>query len=452
MKALYKFGNKLKSCWLKLCATHSSRPVHYFVHIPKTAGTSFIVLLDRYFPVNSIYPQQLWREAKHIDLVENQQYDLFRGHFGGGGAEVLTNRSIEYLTILRSPISLAVSTYQFVLRETNTKVHQIVKDNEMSFQSFLTHPDTAPLVQNRMVRNISFDFKHDPAAQEVFLSADTIDYLKSVVNTGAKELTDEQRLIRAKSFIKKSKWFALVERFDESLQLLCFVMNWPPIGPTQKLNAHGNQLQLSDKEKALLLQVNQQDEALYAFASDVFEQRYNHMNTVLQQFRTSAEQTTDDLLDLNYQEHRSKQNHEGNQFRYTFDQALFGTQWHRRELMQPEKEYFRWTGPAAEAAIDFWLIQRDYEITIRIINATSLELLDNVIITANGQKLQWHTQDEGHVRILNMQCPAQLIAANGLLRLSFKCNVMRSHQQVFGSDDERLVGLAMHWIQFDYAK
>jgi len=135
---------------------------------------------------------------------------------------------------------------------------------------------------------------------------------------------------------------------------------------------------------------------------------------------------------------------------YGFDQALLGSQWHRRELMHPENEYFRWTGPDSASSIDFWIQPRDYVITMRLVNATDVAVLDELILTLNGQPVPWKTIDTGLVRVLSLSCEKEAIHGNGLLRLGIQCNAMTSHQQAFGSDDERLVGVAVHWIKFNH--
>ncbi len=106
------FKHRFKRYFKSFKKQENSPPANYFVHIPKTAGTSFIVLLDRFYAAEKIYPHQLWREAKDIDLAQNEQYDLYRGHFGGGGVSVLTHRAVEFFTILRDPVALAHSTFQ----------------------------------------------------------------------------------------------------------------------------------------------------------------------------------------------------------------------------------------------------------------------------------------------------------------------------------------------------
>ncbi len=434
--------------WLSSFKKTQQKPVTYFVHVPKTAGTSFIVILDRFFAAKEIYPHQLWREIKNINKQENNDFLLFRGHLGGGGLDVLTDRSVEYLTILRNPVELAQSTYEYVLREKNTKVHDLVNEQNMSFDEFLIHATTQPLIKNRMVRNISFDFKHDPAAQEVFLSAETIEYLQGIIQTTGTQISEEKRLQRAIRFIKNSRWFGLLERFDESMQLLCFEMGWPPIGSTQKLNTFTQKKDLSASIQKRLQLINEQDIILYDEAGQIFEHRLQTMKSTLEQLRRHDNESVDDLLDLRYQ--NQNQRPLLSFVEYNFSQVLLGNQWHRRELMQPEAEYFRWTGPQTKASIDFWLNSQNYTVTVRIINAISTEVLDGLKIKVNGQELDWKTEDTDVVRIIEMKCSKAMIADNGLARLSFDTGTVKSHQAAFNSDDQRLVGIAVHWIQFKH--
>jgi len=423
------------------------QPVISFVHIPKTAGTSFIVLLDRFFHADAIFPHQLWREVNQLNPKENHRFKLFRGHFGGGGFKQLTTRPLEYLTILRDPLSLACSTYQYVKREQNTRVHDLLKKDGLSLEAFISHPDTKPLVTNRLIRNLSFDFVEDPAAQEVFLSAQTIEYLQQHLKPKPLPLADGDRLLRAEKLLNQCRWFGLVERFDESMQLLCFAMGWRPIGQSQRLNTSRG-VELSEHAEEVLRSLNLEDLRLYQSAKMLFNNRYQQMLSQLEQLRSTADQSTDDLLDVHYQRQPQPL---ADELDFRFDQVLQGQQWHRREFLDQQQGYFRWTGPAAQASIDFWLEPREYVLKLRIINATSTAQLDQLQLSVNGHPLSWHCADQGVVRVIEAPCPANLIAPNGLFRLGLQVNDMISHRQAFGSDDDRLVGVAVHWIQLRHA-
>jgi hypothetical protein len=180
----------------------------------------------------------------------------------------------------------------------------------------------------------------------------------------------------------------------------------------------------------------------------VFAKRWQEMLDELQSHQSNQNKSIDELIDLHYQANHQVELSDG--INYEFGQILLGRQWHRRELMQPESEYFRWTGPECKAHIDFWIKPQNYQITVRIINAISTEALDKLIIELNGNPLTWQTEDHGVVRQLRLSCAKSLIATNGLARLSFEIPYVLSHQAAFKSDDQRLVGIAVHWIQFTH--
>ncbi|MCF6300189.1 MAG: hypothetical protein L3J52_03585 [Proteobacteria bacterium] len=417
----------------------------YFAHIPKTAGTSFIVLLDRYFCHESIFPNQLWRKIESIDKLKYNQYALFRGHFGGGGIKALTDSPLDTLTILRHPQALSYSSYRFVLREKDTVVHQLVSKQSFSFSQFLQHPKTRQLVKNRLVRNLSFDFEHDSAAQEVFLSPQTIKDLKPLINSKQPDLTDKERYQRAKEFIKKCRWFGVQERFDESMQLFCFKFLLPPIGNSQKLNPKKSQMALTDKEKSCLDDLNPWDLRLYEYAGILFDQAYLQMCNELEDLRSSKAQNVDELIDIHYQ-NKQKQPLQ-DQVNYRFNQKLLGSNWHRRELMKPDNEFFRWTGPKTVSYIDFWVKKQTYELQIRIINAIDEDVLNNLQININDHRINWQTDQQSQMRVLTGIIPKEYISKNGLLRLFIDTINVDSHAQAFNSNDERQVAVAIHWIK-----
>lgn len=439
------FIKKISGLWAQ--KTSQKGKPFYFTHVPKTAGTSFIVLLDRFFEQAQIFPHQLWREVGHIDRHKNQSYQLFRGHFGGGGVDALCDQPVQHLTLLRDPFALSISTYQFVKRERNTVVHDLVNDEQFDLESFLTHERTAQLVNNRMVRNLSFDFVHDPSAQEVFLSPETIACLQPLVDQSKPALTPEQRFERAKQFIDNTAWFGLVEDFDRSMDLLCHVLKKPAMGVSQKLNVKKDPVEVTEKAHRRLEILNAWDLKLYQHAKSVFEKRYQDMQHDLESFRSHSSQDQAELLDKQYQQAQKRPNE--HQAIVSFDQAITGNQWHRRELMEPEKEFFRWTGPGAHASIDLWVKPTDGMLIMRIINACEASVFDQMKLTVNGKPVEWHSEDTGVVRIIKAPIEAPQIKPNGLLRLGIELTKTISHAQAFGSDDERLVGVAVHWIKFN---
>ena len=132
----------------------------------------------------------------------------------------------------------------------------------------------------------------------------------------------------------------------------------------------------------------------------------------------------------------------------TFDQKMTGAQWHRRELLEEDGSFFRWTGPEPVSTIDLWVKPSDCQLQFRVINALSSEDLDQLKINVNGKPIEWYSDDEGVVRVIAANVPKSHIKPNGLARGELTLPRTQSHKEAFGSDDERLVGLAVHWLKF----
>ncbi|WP_041355175.1 sulfotransferase family 2 domain-containing protein [Nitrosococcus halophilus] len=81
--------------------------VVYFLHIPKTAGTSFQYYLAQYFPGGKICPAQVQAELLQIPAHELQEYRLFAGHFWG--LQQLLDQRLALITMLREPLARAIS-------------------------------------------------------------------------------------------------------------------------------------------------------------------------------------------------------------------------------------------------------------------------------------------------------------------------------------------------------
>ena len=80
----------------------------YFLHIPKTAGTTFISIIDEHFDYESIFPGQRWDQLLPKLPINFSKYRLVRGHFGYGIRQLLPKKPV-YITMLRNPIEMVPS-------------------------------------------------------------------------------------------------------------------------------------------------------------------------------------------------------------------------------------------------------------------------------------------------------------------------------------------------------
>ncbi len=419
----------------------------FFIHIPKTAGTSFINVLDSTTKLDKIFPCQLWKEVNEEVVKDTSQYDLLRGHFGGGSYKLLSHQNIHKLTILRHPKSLSISTYHFIKREKNTAVHDLVHNKNMDLKAFLEEPLTAQKINNRMVRHLSFDLQKDPSAQELFLSRQSVKVVSKWIKT-PKKINNKQRLIRAKNTLDECSWFGLQERFDESMQLFAYTFKLPPIGKSARLNTHKPDQNIDSHCDTLISKQNHYDLKLYAYAEKQFDHNYQNMLADLRKPCSASsscqECSVDDLLDKHYQANNTIIRK--NSVEFDFSQDMLGSGWHRRELTLPDNSYFRWTSHDS-AYIDFWLVPLSYKLTIRIINAVSVDYLKSLNIHINGTSIPYEYDiNEGVVRLLKADIDPSLIK-NGLLRIQFHHPETKTHDEIFNSDDQRSLGIAVNWIK-----
>ena len=87
-----------------------------FVHIPKTAGTTFVLILGRLFKWNktlSYYSAQGRKNQVLFSAEHKNKFDLSYGHIPFMANQGL-ERGIEYFTFLRDPRERLISGYKYL--------------------------------------------------------------------------------------------------------------------------------------------------------------------------------------------------------------------------------------------------------------------------------------------------------------------------------------------------
>ncbi len=88
------------------------RPL-FFLHIPKTAGTTIRVSLEHCFPKGQTCPFYFMDQLEKPDSREKlQRYSFFRGHFPISRMESLVRKPMTVITFLRHPIDQIISNFQ----------------------------------------------------------------------------------------------------------------------------------------------------------------------------------------------------------------------------------------------------------------------------------------------------------------------------------------------------
>ena len=408
----------------------------YFVHIPKTGGTTIIGVLDRYYAVDTICPWQLWSEVPQDP--EFAEFQLTRGHFGAGGLDHWLDHQTRKLTMLRDPEALVISTFGHVRRETGTRFHSAAK--EMSLGEFLEHPEAGVSLRNRQTAFLSFHPKDDPALDlKLFAPASAARVASELAENGT-ALSEEQRLTRALAALEQCEWFGLLDRFDDSMWLLGKILGSREIGPVAHArNERRDRETFRNQAKRCPAQVRKAtatDRVLYETAKAEFETRLEAAKRHVS-------------LPVNAKRDYAPNLGAGERFRYEFASALEGNGWHVREVQLPEEDYFRWTGPEPHSTL--WLPYSATSVSairMRVVNGVDEEVLRGMVWRVNGATVV--PEDLDGAGTVRQYCANGPFAARAGQKLRLEIILPHTHKLsdcIAGSEDTRRAGIAVHWVE-----
>jgi hypothetical protein len=243
----------------------------FFLHIPKTAGTSLRLWLMQAMP-----------ETASKDLVGDirNQSDhylsgrvLVSGHYGMATLDRLKRLlpSARVITFLRKPAEHLASSF-----EHSNAVYRGMTDDELAALDPLDREAADWVRAGEAPPSFSEALAFSAHRSPEWLNASQMRYLmRSARDPGGADrpiapprVSDQDR----KSAIAEISRFAaigLVEDMARSSALICDALGWPWCGEPGKLNVRSSD-SLEDARRV----AQPDDEALYAFAAALFEQRW----------------------------------------------------------------------------------------------------------------------------------------------------------------------------------
>ena len=256
----------------------------YFLHIPKTAGTSLRSIVEEQFPKDCIAPFSYMHELANVvkrDKNELENYTLFAGHLGHTLISLLP-RTPRVVTMIREPVSRTISRFKNLMRNRARKSvgYERFLDPEATIEDFLSFPPTRRLITNFQVRNLALDFDltktyYDDDGQKILpKQAKLLSYTKT-------DMSDDELLAKAKQRLAAFDFVGVTDRFAESMKLLLATFKWTTTMNVPHLNALPDprltEQTLSRDTMAKIEAYTQLDAELYRFAAELFEQRYAAM-------------------------------------------------------------------------------------------------------------------------------------------------------------------------------
>jgi hypothetical protein len=246
-----------------------------FLHIQKCAGNTLIGLLESHFKPNDILKGHLLHGKALQIRRPPREYRLIAGHNTYDDIAAMPIDPV-YITMLRDPIKRVVSLYYFWRSHRSEYVEK--------------HDLRGP----RLAKKLSFaEFieSDEPQAQFNVNNGQARQFMNGL--RGPVGLSEQKFLDKAQRRLAECAFVGITEQFDQSVELLCYILGWTVPGKMQRLNTSRINEQddpryepvdrepISKELMCRLAERNRVDSELYRFGAHLFRHKFNTMNEEL---------------------------------------------------------------------------------------------------------------------------------------------------------------------------
>ena len=253
-------------------------PIAVFIHIPKTAGTTLNLIIERqYNPQNIVSIQTSQENLEAVNRlrsdrsIHKRNIKAIKGHTFFGWHELLSQPCV-YFTLLRDPVERFISNYFFLLRKKGHPLGQKLVEQQVSLEDFVGWSGEDNYQTRFLAKNINeanFDIKQNECTR--------------------------QTLEQAKNNLKSH--FAVVgtvEEFDRTLMLIKKNFGWNNIfyKVKNKNQQRLPQSSISQSTLALIKEANKFDLELYQYANE-------RLNALVQEQGDSFSQEVENFREIN---------------------------------------------------------------------------------------------------------------------------------------------------------
>jgi len=242
---------------------HLKRIVTIFLHIPKTAGTTFNTILQYKYPLsqtvdvhqsryNPLFKSSMFQDHEYIgneirrvpaEIIQSVR--LIRGH-SHFGVHKYFDMPFQYMAFFRNPVDRLISWYYF-LKENPDQASYIEVAGHSTFEDFIQY---GKYEVNIMTRRLCSDDSF--------------------------QLPDSEKLDHAKENIERHfKVFGLTSSFNESLILFMQKLGWkehPHYSRTKITRKRPAHNEISDYARIMISEKNSQDIELYRWIKTKYDE------------------------------------------------------------------------------------------------------------------------------------------------------------------------------------
>jgi len=226
----------------------------FFLHIPKTAGTTLNKVLDDNLSPDNIL--DLYTDEQHaaigdVTYEEIAEYSLVRGHIFISDFKDILDGPVPFrvFTFLRDPIERVISEFYFLKRWPKSHLHKYLNEKNISLGEYITSED--PMLRQRGRNNMTNSL------------------------SGVIDGSEDDRLELAWHHLKdRFLTFGILERFDESLLMLKRLAGFDnAFYEKQNVRAINVDRPVTEDDMDIIHEYNQMDIMLYSLATREFNRR-----------------------------------------------------------------------------------------------------------------------------------------------------------------------------------
>jgi len=134
-------------------ASDDPRGIIYFLHIPKTGGTTFHSFISAQFEGGKVCSAHLWHQMVVLDPKIVGGCEFIWGHFYSYLHRYL-QMPMRYITMLRHPLERALSHYAHVRNNAGHYFHRKALE-QGTFSNYIGDPEIAPTLNSFQARSLT---------------------------------------------------------------------------------------------------------------------------------------------------------------------------------------------------------------------------------------------------------------------------------------------------------